>query len=105
MCAQAERLVSKFEEMGAVTGDLGLSTLALAKFEDTDGSSCGTYTDSAMASKNISADTKRIGSVHCSAHASSVPTVSIFVFCVEHICCCIVCQQQMQTCSCTCCVG
>ena len=63
VCLQAEKVVSKFEEMGAVTGDLGLSTLALAKFEDTDGSSCGTYTDSAMASKTISADTKRIGSV------------------------------------------
>ena len=62
---QAEKLVSKFEQMGAVTGDLGLSTLALAKFEDTDGSSCGTYTDSAMASKNISADAKRVGSVCC----------------------------------------
>ena len=60
---QAERLVSKFEEMGAVTGDLGLSALALAKFEDTGGSSCGSYTDSAMASKNISADTRRIGTV------------------------------------------
>ncbi|KAL3145148.1 hypothetical protein ABBQ38_001750 [Trebouxia sp. C0009 RCD-2024] len=59
---KAEKLVSKFEQMGAVTGDLGLSTLALAKFEDTDGSSCGTYTDSAMASKNISADAKRVGS-------------------------------------------
>lgn len=55
--------MSKFEEVGAVTGDLGLSTLKLAKFEDTDGSNCGSYTDSAMASKNISADTKRVGSV------------------------------------------
>lgn len=86
MCVQAERLVSKFEEMGAVTGDLGLSTLALAKFEDTDGSSCGTYTDSAMASKNISADTKRIGSVRRLAHMSSLPTVSIAVFWVGHVC-------------------
>lgn len=67
VCVQAEKVVSKFEEMGAVTGDLGLSTLALAKFEDTDGSSCGTYTDSAMASKTISADTKRIGSVKISS--------------------------------------
>lgn len=58
---KAERLVSKFEELGAVTGDLGLSAIKLAKFEDSDGSRCGTYTDSAMASKNISADSKRVG--------------------------------------------
>ena len=60
---QAERLVSKFEELGAVTGDLGLSAVALAKFEDTDGTQCGAYTDSAMASRTISADAKRVGMV------------------------------------------
>lgn len=58
---KAERLVSKFEELGQVTGDLGLSAIKLAKFEDTDGSNCGAYTDSAMASKTISADSKRVG--------------------------------------------
>ena len=60
---QAERLVSKFEESGSVTGDLGLSAIKLAKFEDTDGSRCGAYTDSATASKSISADSKRVGMV------------------------------------------
>ena len=60
---QAERLVSKFEELGAVTGDLGLSAVALAKFEDSDGTQCGAYTDSAMASRTISADAKRVGTV------------------------------------------
>ncbi|DBB03248.1 TPA: hypothetical protein ACH3X3_010645 [Trebouxia sp. C0006] len=58
---KAERLVSKFEELGSVTGDLGLSAIKLAKFEDTDGSRCGAYTDSATASKSISADSKRVG--------------------------------------------
>lgn len=60
---QAERLVGKFEELGSVTGDLGLSAIKLAKFEDTGGSRCGAYTDSAMASKSISADSKRVGMV------------------------------------------
>lgn len=60
---QAERLVSKFEELGSVTGDLGLSAIALAKFEDADGTQCGAYTDSAMASRTISADAKRVGMV------------------------------------------
>ena len=64
---QAERLVSKFEELGQVTGDLGLSAIKLAKFEDTDGSTCGSYTDSAMASKTISADSKQVGKVSCTA--------------------------------------
>lgn len=60
---QAERLVSKFEQLGSVIGDLGLSAIKLAKFEDTDGSRCGAYTDSSMASKAISADSKRVGMV------------------------------------------
>ncbi len=55
--------MSKFEELGAVTGDLGLSAIKLAKFEDADGSRCGAYTDSTMASKSISADSKRVGMV------------------------------------------
>ena len=60
---QAEKLVSKFEELGSVTGDLGLSAIALAKFEDADGAQAGAYTDSAMASRTISADSKRVGMV------------------------------------------
>ena len=80
---QAERLVSKFEELGAVTGDLGLSAIKLAKFEDSDGSRCGTYTDSAMASKNISADSKRVGMV-------SPPRQYLSVHLTEKViaCCC-----------------
>ena len=60
---QAERLVSKFEEVGAVAGDLGLSAIKLAKFEDSAGRGCGAYTHSASASKTISADCKRVGMV------------------------------------------
>ena len=60
---QAEKLVSKFEELGSVTGDLGLSAIALAKFEDADGAQAGAYTDSAMASRTLSADSKRVGMV------------------------------------------
>ena len=61
--AQAEKMVSQFEEMGNVLGDLGLALIAMAKYEDEEGARTGSYTDSSAASKDISADTRRVGMV------------------------------------------
>ncbi len=61
--AQAEKMVSQFEEMGNVLGDLGLALIAMAKYEDEEGARTGSYTDSSAASKDISADAKRVGMV------------------------------------------
>ncbi|CAL5229150.1 g12424 [Coccomyxa viridis] len=58
---KAEKMVSQFEEMGNVLGDLGLALIAMAKYEDEEGARTGSYTDSSAASKDISADAKRVG--------------------------------------------
>ncbi len=60
---QAEKMVSQFEEMGNVLGDLGLALIAMAKYEDEEGARTGSYTDSSAASKDISADARRVGMV------------------------------------------
>lgn len=61
--AQAEKMVSQFEEMGNVLGDLGLALIAMAKYEDEEGARTGSYTDSSAAAKDISADSRRVGMV------------------------------------------
>lgn len=58
---KAEKLVRKLEDFSNVLGDLGLSFIKIAKFEDEDGSKTGVYTDSGAASKQLSADTRRLG--------------------------------------------
>lgn len=60
--------MSKFEELGGVLGDLGLSLVKLAKFEDETGSRTGTYTEAGAAAKLISSDTRRIGMVRTQLH-------------------------------------
>ncbi len=61
--AQAERLVSRLEEVGGVLGDLGLALIKVAKYEDEEGARSGAYTLSASASKAIAAEAKRVGTV------------------------------------------
>jgi len=58
---KAEHLVKRLEEVGNVLGDIGLSFIKVAKFEDEDGLRCGQYTQSGAASKAIAADSRRIG--------------------------------------------
>ena len=60
---QAEKVLGKFETHGTVLGDLGLASIKLAKFEDEVGTRCGSYTDTAMASKAIGSDARRVGMV------------------------------------------
>ena len=64
-------MVSQFEEMGNVLGDLGLALIAMAKYEDEEGARTGSYTDSSAASKDISADTRRVGMVRIDAPANA----------------------------------
>ena len=66
--AQAERLVSRLEEVGGVLGDLGLALIKVAKFEDEEGARSGAYTLSASASKAIAAEAKRVGTVRGVCH-------------------------------------
>lgn len=42
---RAEKMVKEFEELGAVVGDLGLSLVKLAKYEEEEGGKCGQYTE------------------------------------------------------------
>lgn len=58
---QAEHLVKRLEDMGNVLGDIGLSFIKVAKFEDEDGLRCGQYTESGAACKSIAMDSRRIG--------------------------------------------
>lgn len=58
---KAEKLVKKLEDYGNVLGDLGLSFIKLAKFEDEDGGQTGVYTDAGAAAKHLSADSRRVG--------------------------------------------
>ena len=62
-CAQAEKLVAQFEELGCVLGDLGLAFIKMAKYEDEEGAKTGSYTDSSAAARDISANAKRVGMV------------------------------------------
>lgn len=60
---QAETMVSQFEEVGTVLGDLGLALIAMAKYEDEEGAKTGSYTDSSSAARDIAADARRVGMV------------------------------------------
>ena len=62
---QAERLVTRLEEVGCVLGDLGLALIKTAKYEDEEGARSGAYTLSASASKAIAAEAKRVGTARC----------------------------------------
>ena len=65
--SQAERLVTRLEEVGCVLGDLGLALIKTAKYEDEEGARSGAYTLSASASKAIAAEAKRVGTARCPA--------------------------------------
>ena len=70
---QAEKVLGKFETHGTVLGDLGLASIKLAKFEDEVGTRCGSYTDTATASKAIGSDARRVGMVSaCDALSEAV---------------------------------
>mmetsp|Transcript_17683 Transcript_17683/g.49470 ORF Transcript_17683/g.49470 Transcript_17683/m.49470 type:complete len:564 (-) Transcript_17683:1848-3539(-) len=58
---KAEHLVKRLEDVGNVLGDIGLSFIKVAKFEDEDGLRCGQYTESGAACKSIASDSRRIG--------------------------------------------
>ena len=62
---KAERFIKRLEDYGNVLGDLGLSLVKLAKYEDEEGSANGSYTDQGAAAKQISADARRVGMVRC----------------------------------------
>ncbi|CAD7703522.1 unnamed protein product, partial [Ostreobium quekettii] len=57
----AERLVKKFERMGAVYGDLGLSFIKLSKYEEIEGSERARFTDTVSCARALSGDTKQCG--------------------------------------------
>ena len=58
---QAERLVKKFDRMGAVLGDLGLSFIKLSKYEEFEGSERARFTDTVSCAQALSSDTKQCG--------------------------------------------
>ncbi|CAD7698032.1 unnamed protein product [Ostreobium quekettii] len=57
----AEKLVKKFERMGAVYGDLGLSFIKLSKYEEIEGSERARFTDTVSCARALSCDTKQCG--------------------------------------------
>lgn len=61
--AQAEKAVERFEEAGAVLGDLGMALIRLAKFEAEQGTASAAYSATAAASRSLSADCQRTGKV------------------------------------------
>jgi len=56
-------VVAKMEEAGNALGDFGLSLVKLCRFEDDEGAALGLYTQQGAATKRISADCKRTGTV------------------------------------------
>eukprot|EP00887_Chlorella_sp_A99_P004757 scaffold4.g4757.t1 len=58
---KAERVVREFEEMGAVLGDLGLSFLKVAKYEDEEGSKLGPYSELGVGARLVATDARRLG--------------------------------------------
>ncbi len=42
-------------------GDLGLSFVKLAKYEDEEGSKCGQYSDLGVGARSVAADARRVG--------------------------------------------
>lgn len=61
--AKAEALVREFEHTGAVVGDLGLSLIKLAKFEEDSAAATGPYTDVGAAARRAAADDRTVGLV------------------------------------------
>jgi len=57
----AEKLVKKYERMGAVLGDLGLSFIKLSKYEEIEGSERARFTDTVSCAHALSSDTKNCG--------------------------------------------
>ncbi|GMH38963.1 hypothetical protein BSKO_06861 [Bryopsis sp. KO-2023] len=57
----AEKLVRKFERMGAVYGDLGLSFIKLSKYEETEGTDRAAFTDTVSCAQSITSDTMQAG--------------------------------------------
>ena len=60
---QAEKAVERFEEAGAVLGDLGMALIRLAKFEAEQGAASAGYSATAAASRSLAADCQRTGKV------------------------------------------
>ena len=60
---QAEKAVERFEESGAVLGDLGMALIRLAKFEAEQGAASAGYSVTAAASRSLAADCQRTGKV------------------------------------------
>ena len=58
---RAERVVREFEELGQVLGDLGLSFVKLAKYEDEEGSKLGAYTPLGAGARAGANDARRVG--------------------------------------------
>ncbi|KAL4447991.1 hypothetical protein ABPG75_005210 [Micractinium tetrahymenae] len=58
---RAEKMVKEFEELGAVMGDLGLSFVKLAKYEEEEGGKCGQYTELGVGARAVAASTHRVG--------------------------------------------
>lgn len=57
----AEKLVKKFDRMGAVLGDLGLSFIKLSRYEEIDGTERARFTDTVSCAQALSSDTKQCG--------------------------------------------
>ena len=55
--------MERFEEAGAVLGDLGMALIRLAKFEAEQGTASAAYSATAAASRSLSADCQRTGKV------------------------------------------
>ena len=60
---QAEKAVERFEEAGAVLGDLGMALIRLAKFEAEQGAASAGYSATGAASRSLAADCQRTGKV------------------------------------------
>ncbi|KAL6784266.1 VPS5B [Auxenochlorella protothecoides x Auxenochlorella symbiontica] len=58
---KAEYLVKEFEGQGAVMGDLGMSLIKLANYEEAEGTRAGPYTDFGADARGIATESRRIG--------------------------------------------
>ena len=58
---QAEKLVKKYERMGAVLGDLGLSFIKVSRYEEVEGTERARFTDTVSCAQALSSDTKNCG--------------------------------------------
>lgn len=58
---KSERLISEFERLGSVTGDVGLSLIRLAKYEDEYGGPTGQYSSFASETQKMAVHLRRVG--------------------------------------------